>query len=218
MVKSRLKKSAPECPFECGGGGCNCYLGNAQKEVASFKKGLPLPPILKKSSNWNRDTPVPQKNSLLSPFSPIYLGTKWLKGSRAMLSWVSDRNLLSYRELSNNFGFSQNGFHSFCNRKSQHLTFSNQYFIILAASIHNSNSMTELRATFCKIFLWTQKRQQTRWQQSGSFVLVHGWEDATLFLWCIKSRNRMRRKFGKNAFNFFPSFLKKGFANGHAIE
>ena len=23
MVKSRLKKSAPECPFECGGGGVN---------------------------------------------------------------------------------------------------------------------------------------------------------------------------------------------------
>ena len=41
MVKSRLKKSAPECPFECGGGGVNCYLGNAQIEVASFKKGLP---------------------------------------------------------------------------------------------------------------------------------------------------------------------------------
>ena len=34
------EKSAPECPFECGGGG-NCYLGNAQIEVASFKKGLP---------------------------------------------------------------------------------------------------------------------------------------------------------------------------------
>ena len=41
MVKSRLKKSAPECPFECGGG-CNCYLGNAQIEVASYKKVLPL--------------------------------------------------------------------------------------------------------------------------------------------------------------------------------
>ena len=35
------EKSDPECPFECGGG-CNCYLGNAQIEVASFKKGLPL--------------------------------------------------------------------------------------------------------------------------------------------------------------------------------
>ena len=29
MVKSRLKRSAPECPFECGGG-------------ALIKKGLPL--------------------------------------------------------------------------------------------------------------------------------------------------------------------------------
>ena len=39
MVKSRLKKSDPECPFECGGG-CNCYLGNAQIEVkgASLNK------------------------------------------------------------------------------------------------------------------------------------------------------------------------------------
>ena len=34
MVKSRLKKSAPECPFECGGGG-NRYLGNAQIEVVT---------------------------------------------------------------------------------------------------------------------------------------------------------------------------------------
>ena len=34
MVKSRLKKSAPECPFECGGG-CKCYLGNAQIEVVT---------------------------------------------------------------------------------------------------------------------------------------------------------------------------------------
>ena len=171
-------------PVWVQGGGCNCYLGNAQKEVASFKKGLPLPPILKKSSNWNRDTPVPQKNSLLSPFSPIYLGTKWLKGSRAMLSWVSDRNLLSYRELSNNFGFSQNGFHSFCNRKSQHLTFSNQYFIILAASIHNSNSMTELRATFCKYFFEHKKATDavaTKWQlctgarlrRCNSFSVMH---------------------------------------------
>ena len=32
-VKSRLKKSAPGCPFECGGGGGNCYLGNAHIEV-----------------------------------------------------------------------------------------------------------------------------------------------------------------------------------------
>ena len=35
MVKSRLKKSALECPFECGGV-CNCYLGNAQIEVACY--------------------------------------------------------------------------------------------------------------------------------------------------------------------------------------
>ena len=35
MEKSRLKKSAPECPFECGGGGGKCYLGNAQIEVVT---------------------------------------------------------------------------------------------------------------------------------------------------------------------------------------
>ena len=29
MVKNGPKKSAPECPVECGGGS-NCYLGNAQ--------------------------------------------------------------------------------------------------------------------------------------------------------------------------------------------
>ena len=36
MVISRLKKSAPECPFECGGGGGKCYLGNAQIEVVTY--------------------------------------------------------------------------------------------------------------------------------------------------------------------------------------
>ena len=41
MVKSRLKKSAPGCPFECGGG-CNCYLGNAHIEVAPLLKGASL--------------------------------------------------------------------------------------------------------------------------------------------------------------------------------
>ena len=41
MLKSRLKKSAPECPFECGGG-CKCYLGNAHMEVLTSWKGLPL--------------------------------------------------------------------------------------------------------------------------------------------------------------------------------
>ena len=35
------EKSAPECPFECGGG-CNCYLGNAQIEVVTNWKVLPL--------------------------------------------------------------------------------------------------------------------------------------------------------------------------------
>ena len=36
-------KIEPEkkCPFECGGG-CNCYLGIAQIEVALIVKGLPL--------------------------------------------------------------------------------------------------------------------------------------------------------------------------------
>ena len=42
MVKSRLKKSAPECPFECGGGGGKCYLGNAHMGVVTSWKGLPL--------------------------------------------------------------------------------------------------------------------------------------------------------------------------------
>ena len=35
------EKSAPECPFECGGG-CNCHLGNAQIEVTLTSKVLPL--------------------------------------------------------------------------------------------------------------------------------------------------------------------------------
>ena len=33
--KNGPKKSAPECPVECGGGGSNRYLGNAQMEGAS---------------------------------------------------------------------------------------------------------------------------------------------------------------------------------------
>ena len=45
MVKKEGKiapeKSAPECPFECGGG-CNCYLGNAHMEVVTSWKVLPL--------------------------------------------------------------------------------------------------------------------------------------------------------------------------------
>ena len=40
MVKSHPKKSAPECPFECGGG-CKCYLGNAHMGVVTSWKGLP---------------------------------------------------------------------------------------------------------------------------------------------------------------------------------
>ena len=39
MVKSRLKKVAQSARLSAGG--CNCYLGNAQKEVASYKKVLP---------------------------------------------------------------------------------------------------------------------------------------------------------------------------------
>ena len=34
-------KSAPECPFECGGG-CKSYLGNAQMPVTLFIMVLPL--------------------------------------------------------------------------------------------------------------------------------------------------------------------------------
>ena len=41
LLNSAWKKSAPECPFECGGG-CNRYLGNAQIEVTLNSKGLPL--------------------------------------------------------------------------------------------------------------------------------------------------------------------------------
>ena len=40
MVKSRLKKSARKCPFECGGG-CNCYLGNAQIEERLIERVFP---------------------------------------------------------------------------------------------------------------------------------------------------------------------------------
>ena len=42
LLKSARKKSAPECPFECGGGGSNRYLGNAQIEVTLTSKVLPL--------------------------------------------------------------------------------------------------------------------------------------------------------------------------------
>ena len=43
LLKSARKKSAPECPFECGGGGGgNRYLGNAQIEVTLISKVLPL--------------------------------------------------------------------------------------------------------------------------------------------------------------------------------
>ena len=41
MVKSRLKK-VPQSARLSAGGRCNCYLGNAQIEVASYGKGLPL--------------------------------------------------------------------------------------------------------------------------------------------------------------------------------
>ena len=42
LLKLVRKKSAPECPVECGGGGGNRNLGNAQIEVATFLWGLPL--------------------------------------------------------------------------------------------------------------------------------------------------------------------------------
>ena len=41
LLKSALKKSAPECPLECGEG-CNRYLGNAQIDVPLILMGLPL--------------------------------------------------------------------------------------------------------------------------------------------------------------------------------
>ena len=40
LLKSARKKSAPECPFECWGGGGNCYLGNAQIEVTLISVGF----------------------------------------------------------------------------------------------------------------------------------------------------------------------------------
>ena len=46
LLKLVQKKSAPECPVECGGGGGNRNLGNAQIEVATFLWGLPLLPRL----------------------------------------------------------------------------------------------------------------------------------------------------------------------------
>ena len=42
LLKSARKKSAPECPFECGEGGGNRYLGNAQMPSALISVGLPL--------------------------------------------------------------------------------------------------------------------------------------------------------------------------------
>ena len=60
LLKSARKKSAPECPFECGGGG-NRYLGNAQIEVPLTVLGLPLlhhvvkEPFFKKSYEWRYD-------------------------------------------------------------------------------------------------------------------------------------------------------------------
>ena len=41
MVKSRLKK-VPQSARLSAGGGCNCYLGNAQIKWALIKKALPL--------------------------------------------------------------------------------------------------------------------------------------------------------------------------------
>ena len=41
LLKSARKKSAPECPFECGGGS-NRYLGNAQIEVTLNLQGASL--------------------------------------------------------------------------------------------------------------------------------------------------------------------------------
>ena len=44
MAKSRLKK-VPQSARLSAGGGCNCYLGNAQIEVETSRKGLPLCPL-----------------------------------------------------------------------------------------------------------------------------------------------------------------------------
>ena len=41
LLKSAWKKSAPECPFECGRGGCKSYKGNAQMPFTLFFMGLP---------------------------------------------------------------------------------------------------------------------------------------------------------------------------------
>ena len=44
MVKSRLKKSAPECPFECGGGrgGAKAIRAMPKCPQYEFQGGLPL--------------------------------------------------------------------------------------------------------------------------------------------------------------------------------
>ena len=41
MVKSRLKKSAPECPFECGGGGVNAIWAMPTWGWRQVERGFP---------------------------------------------------------------------------------------------------------------------------------------------------------------------------------
>ena len=41
MVKSRLKKSAPECPFECGGGGVNAIWAMPKWRWWQAERGFP---------------------------------------------------------------------------------------------------------------------------------------------------------------------------------
>ena len=41
MVKSRLKKSAPECPFECGGGGVNAIWAMPTWGWRQAERGFP---------------------------------------------------------------------------------------------------------------------------------------------------------------------------------
>ena len=41
MVKLRLKKSAPECPFECGGGGVNAIWAMPTWGGGQVERGFP---------------------------------------------------------------------------------------------------------------------------------------------------------------------------------
>ena len=47
MLKSRLKKSAPECPFECGGGGVNAIWAMPKWRWWQAERGFPKSQVQK---------------------------------------------------------------------------------------------------------------------------------------------------------------------------